>query len=690
LVLGSLAASLGLLACGDDAGASGRSPADEFAHAAAARTRGALAGPALEHAGGEPALLTVRLAAVEDGVALPGLSVYLWRRPGDEGPVRPVARSNAVLGEIPESDAEGTVRYRVPAGRYSVCAVWPPVDAEVVELRAGEGAELLLERRSIPDLAVELRAVAGEAQSVVSASEVDLLGLPPEVLARGGQSTSRAGADGVHHLRVPSWSPVIASVRAEGYGELRTALGTGESEALREVVLEPAASLQGRLVDAAGAPLGGVTLLARADTWELFDSGEKPPHLAAVPAEAEWRTTTRADGSFVLAGLPARAGITLAAEQKQGREARVNTRAPLRLAPGEARVEDVLLASGTRIEGTLFGADGATRPDVTIWLVRGGTRRVFTTFEEVRYRAVTDGGGRFAFENVQPGSWRVGPAAGRADGESGLAPFPEIVEVLPGMTVAQVVLHPPGLLTLEGRCLGPQGEPVSGVHLVAESLEQVATGISGADGVFNLGPFVAGELELRATAMRSGYAAGESQIVQAGDRDVLVRVQRSGSLRGSAVRAASGAGLSAEIELVPQARERSTSARRVTAAPDGSFEIPDLDPGDYILIARADGAVAVRGDLGVRPAEKIEVALELADSTHARFTVAETYSESSYALLWNGIPIEHGSLAGRVEGETRDFPPGVVTLEVIDTEGRVEHRTATATVGRVVELDFRK
>lgn len=647
---------------------------------------------AAEPEGAEPAeqgRLRVVLRAAEDGTPLPGLPVYVWPRPGVEGPERPLTGAEAELGEIPLTGADGAALFRLPPGRYSVAAEWPPADALAVEVAAGGEEALDLRRPSLPDLAVDLRVVGGEGEPL-AASVIELQGLPAELAARGASSASQAGPDGRHALKVPSWLPTVAVVRAPGYSEVHLALAAGAADAPGEVHLERSARVRGRLLDAAGAPVPDAPVSARADAWELFQDGREPP-LGTRTGEVAWTARTDAAGAFDLAGLPANVALTLAAERAEGGPRPARTREPLRLAPGEEREADVVLSGGTRIEGVLLGADGAPQEGTQIWLVHGGGRRVFTSYEAVTEHAVTDAAGRFTFEDVAPGSWRVGPALPAAgDGGAALAPWPEIVEVFEGMTAAELVLRPPGALTVEGRCVGPHGEEVSGVHLVAEGGEQTATAISDGNGAFELGPFVEGALQIRTTAVGAGYAAGAAQTVQAGDRDVLVHVQRAGALHGSATRASSGSPLPAEVELALRDQPEGTGVRRVTAGADGAFEVTDLEPGLFAVVARfeAENLVAVWSGAIVAPETTTELALELAVGARARFAVPPETGATFYVVLQGGVPLERGALAGGTETESRLFPPGEIAIELHGPQGLVARRTATTSAGQSVKLDF--
>ena len=637
--------------------------------------------------------LRVALRAQEDRAPLAGLPVYVWPRRGGAGPRTALAGSEAELGEIPLTGADGAATFQLPPGRYSAAAEWPAEEPLLVELLPGKPAEVELLRPSLPDQACVL-SVVGADGSALAGSTVELVHLPPELAARGAADLVRAEGDGRHALHLPSWSAVVAIVRAEGHGEVRLALGPGaEAAPERAVRLERSAAVRGRLVDTAGVPVAGAVVAAQAEAAELFAGGGGPP-ASARAEEMAWTAATDDGGAFILEGLPANVALTLEAAPAAGAARRPRPRPlePLRLAPGEEREALVVLAAGTRLAGVLLGADGAPRPGVSIWLVHGGARSVFTPYEAVRDHALTDAEGRFAFEGVEPGSWRVGPAAqsAEADGDAVLAPLPEVVDVMEGMTLAEVVLRPPGLSTVEGRCVGPRGEPVSGVHLVAESAEQVATAISDADGAFSLGPFIEGALELRTTAPSVGYTGGAPQKVSAGDRDVVVRVERSGALRGSTVRASGGAPLGAEIELALRERLRGPGSRRVTAGADGAFTAQDLEPGGYVVVARAErGLVAVRGDVAIAPGETQEVALELVEGARARFFAPADSGASSFLVLVNGVPVERGGLIGREEIETRDFPPGEVTVELHGPKGPVARQAAMATAGSIVQLDFR-
>jgi protocatechuate 3,4-dioxygenase beta subunit len=134
-------------------------------------------------------------------------------------------------------------------------------------------------------------------------------------------------------------------------------------------------SISGRVVDETGAPFAGVGVVARRADGSSF------------------ATTTLADGTFAIQGVPDAGTSTV--------EAKVNKRAPMRaldVAPGATDVQ-IRLVRGARAGGRLL--DSAGKPVTPATLV------FRTEHGDVEASAYVDAEGRFAVDNLLPGAYRV-------------------------------------------------------------------------------------------------------------------------------------------------------------------------------------------------------------------------------------------------------------------------------------------
>lgn len=701
LVLAGVLSVAGCSPSGDPpaSGIGGASLASPGAAGVAGAADGAGTGIAAQRDGREraPARLRVVVSASEDGAPLDGVEVSV--RSAGPGP-------DADGGEpAPEpsgerTGADGAVLLALAPGDY-VVALDPPGAADArVRLEPGEERRLDLRVPTRADLDVAIDVVADETGAPLAGADVAVLGLPPH--ARDAVVSARTDAAGRARLRVPSWAPTAAAITASGRGELRLALPPelhgdrarpGGGGAPLPARLARVAELRGRLIDPAGAPVAGVAVVASVAAADLFPAGGGDGARARAGAhggepEVVQRATSAADGTFALA-LPPNAGVLIEAEADEAAGRPARTLEVVRLGAGEAVERELVLRTGTRIEGQLLGPEDVPVAGAPIWLVQGGGRRVFTRFEDVFDRTSSDAEGRFAFLGVEPGSWRVGPAPRRASDAAGLtiAAVPALVDVVPGLQRAEVVLRPPASIFLTGRTVDVDGRPIGGVGLFANSDTQAASGTSEPDGTFRLGPFVAGELRLR-TAAGPGIAAGDGRVVQAGDGGLELVVLRTGALRGEVRRGDGSVPSSAEVTLARHEHGRSVGARRLRANVDGEFLVPDADPGSYVVVARAEPGLVAAGAVDVPSEGTARLQLDLAAGARARCRLEERHAGLVYLVLADGLQIERGRVDGRLELTTLEVPAGEVAVELYDASGMVDRRSGTVAGGRVIDLSF--
>jgi len=679
--LAALAAALCLAACGPASG-SNRASVDG---GSGSGSPSAEATTGRDEPGATLGRLTVIATAAEDGTPLAGAAIVATpidpRRPRSNAPAEQgVGAHRAVAG------GDGTASFELEPGAYEVALEGSPDGAEPVvrvDLKRGERREQALRAPTRAAHDVALRVVADEDDRALAGVALRVDGVPP--YARGARATGTSAADGSARVRVPAWCATSLAIAAPGRGEVRVALPL-ESELDAPVRLIRTAELRGRLVTTAGGPVVGVPVEARVAVAELYASGRLPRDPRAARAvETIASTTSGENGAFTLE-LPAYTGVMLEApaDDEGGRPRR--SVGIVRLEPGESADQDFVLKIGTRIEGTLLGSDDAPIARAPVWLVRGGARSVFTRFEEIEDRTVTDDEGRFAFLGVEPGTWRIGPAPRRGDGEAPIA-VPALLDVVPGMPRAEVVVRPPDALYITGYALDEHGAPVAGIGVIAVGDGQSARATSGDDGAFRIGPFASGEVVLR-TAPAAGLAPTATNGARAGDRDVELRVVRTGAVRG-AVHTHSGAPpVDTEVRLEKSVGARPTGVRSAAIDVAGAFLVADAEPGTYVVIARAEPDLVAAESVDVVSEGTAEVELALASGARARCRLDPTHAPLGFVVYADGLPVERGRVEGRTELFTRDFPAGELTVELHGPNGLVDRRTAETSAGRTVDLNF--
>ena len=623
----------------------------------------------------------------------PGSVRVVARAPGfaTESLVADVGRGNLRLVLTPAGTLAGVVRDAdgQPARGVSVVlagsGVWPPREYTTDDdgrYRVGDippGVYELWARgtgqRSPPRSGITLEAadalyiplqmiLGDEIQGIV----VDQEGAPiagAEVLVVDGGLAlapirTTSGTDGRFRIGplLPVAYPRSYLGQADGYLPNQVS-ASGSTEELR-IVLEPGATLSGRVLDERGRPVAGALV-----RW-LMNRQPSP----AAPGDGLGVTTgpvpaipyddtpavavgfgdamTDENGEFVIAGVQAGEGEVVASHEDYAPSPRVASL----LAPG-ATVEDLtlVLREGGVLEGRLVDARG--------FPVR--------------------------FVPVEVTSDEVGTPASRVSDENGYFSFPGLLGTITvsarpydAASVNQTVFIQAGdrreiqlvleeaLSELRGRIVDERGFPIGGVELLVESASTGTAferiGVSNADGTFSFIALPAPPYTVRAD--HPDYALVES-LVAADHRsqDELSLVLRAGSNIVGLVHDewTGGPVVGAEIHL----RGEDGQEERYSATSDhnGRYRIERVIAGSYRLNAESDSreastTVEVRGALVRVPT------LELPAAGGLAVTVVDALGDRapSAQVFVDGSPV--GESDERGELEVRGLTPGLHQLEV--------------------------
>src|SRR5262245_34944709 len=328
------------------------------------------------------------------------------------------------------------------------------------------------------------------------------------------------------------------------------------------------------------------------------------------PAQIFGRTTSAADGTFELRGLPE--GLVFLDGRSDGYY--VRTPGTARLANGQM-VEGVELRASPagRVRGIVLGPDGAPVAGAAVSL-RPGLNAFLGQLTERKYRwleTATDRDGRFDLPGVPTGNGYVvsaGAAQIALEEQHG-------IEVREGQ-VTEVTLrgHPGG--AVRGRVLDPRGEPVAGANVAMVYLdisrvlfsadgrnEPVTTG---ADGRFRLEHVAAGRVAFVAAANDQAPSNIEELAVVDGGvyEDMVLQLGEGATVRGRVVddQKQPVAGVAIELRPLeqpndPQFLKMMLKVRRVeaTTGADGVFVAKGLTGERLIVQAQKNGyTTAVR------------------------------------------------------------------------------------------------
>lgn len=325
----------------------------------------------------------------------------------------------------------------------------------------------------------------------------------------------------------------------------RAALDDGATLALDELVLKRGATVAGRVIDAAGAPLAGVTMRWNLVEWSNFGFDFSLAPLMAQAVKGFEPPTSGPDGRFVAGPIAGKPPYSIDFE-KLG-----YAKTELKWDPAKDSGEAVVvLQQGVVVSGVVmdalksepvasFSIDCAERVDLDAAApsplnpFSGGV-----LFE--------DPAGRFELQGVRPGKARLSVSA------PGYLAASVEVEVAPGAPAKGVIveLAPGGVV--KGRVIDEDGAPIAGAQVVAQ-LDRPARGGEGST--------MDGEPAARRGERRRGEARREARNMAMG------RVGRGPQIPPGLMAYAASMGFMGE--------------RATTTGRDGTFQIAGVETGDF-------------------------------------------------------------------------------------------------------------
>jgi hypothetical protein len=402
-----------------------------------------------------------------------------------EGPLSPVS-------ELLGADAGPDGRFlldRLPSGAHGLTAQAPGHAQKRVDIEVSRGeavvdlGDVVLDEGSAIRGRVRDTSGAGIAGAAVSCSPFRSRGASVETTSEADGSFVAAGLRGGTYR---------VHVRAAGFGHVLKTASVAET---LEIVLEPAASITGTVVDEVGRSV---------ESFQV-EATSVPPELGRV-----WHgpgATTVADGRFTLHDLTAGDYVLEITAPGLGR----GVAGPLKVATGTtADAGRVVLKAGGTVRGQVVDSDGAALPGAIVW------GRSTQSFPGGSTSGTSDGTGRFEIRGMIPG-----PASVSAS-HPGFAPGQVTdVEVVPGRPVeVRIVLTQGG--RIEGSARGRGNRPIAGATVHARPDVRLMTGpleaITAADGSFRLEHLPAGRLRVDLGARDDATASSK-----AFTRDVEVR-----------------------------------------------------------------------------------------------------------------------------------------------------------------------
>ncbi|HEV7514810.1 MAG TPA: carboxypeptidase regulatory-like domain-containing protein [Thermoanaerobaculia bacterium] len=497
------------------------------------------------------------------------------------------------------SDDDGHFELRdAPTGKMSLYTSAPGFlpTIQPVELAAGQSRD---------DLRVVLHrgsAVVGRVLAPDGTPAADA-----EVSLAGPSATSaRADGDGNYGLDAVPPGPRTFTAQLPGTAPTARDLTVRPGENRLDFQLGPGLEVAGRVVDPAGAPVGGARV--------ALSAGDFQPH----------ETASGDDGSFRFPGLRGgayRLSARLAGFAEASQE--------VKLAEASLQGVELRLGSGGAVAGRILGLSPEQLARVRIGARKSDTEPSLRWIE-------ADAQGEYRIPDLPPGDWTVMAQLGMP-GRSATGR----VQLPPGVPEVRLDLEFPGGLTLSGH-LRRAGQPVPGaiVGVRGTDVESHGTGRSDTQGAFQIEGLKTGTYELVVSTLAAGQLHKETLEITA-DREVEVDLPTA-EVRGKVVDADDGSPVAeAAVSLEPVSPGgsiRSGLPGRVLTGPDGAFVLEGGAEGDYRVVARKDLYAPAEAPVHLADGRGVDdVKLAMTAAKGLRFTVHDATGSSpatvSAALL---------------------------------------------------------
>jgi len=433
----------------------------------------------------------------------------------------------------------------------------------------------------------------------------------------GAFASDRSDEDG--HFSIEDVAPgsLVLSAMAEGFlRQERTGLEVVAGETMDDlrVILEPGATVTGRVLDALGNPLSDARVSIVRDRMDFSISGGAS-------------ASTDADGVYRMPGVPP--GERSLEAEHDGHQRQVRD---LTVVVGENRL-DFRLQAGASVSGRVVDEGGAPVAGALVSASAAGSGPTFRADGET-----TDDAGAFQLEGLSPGSYNV---TARMEGYAATT-LEEPVEITGGpVQGVEVVLSRGAVVT--GRLLGAELEELAGASVIAGNFNRQdrmpLVGAVDYEGRFRIEGVPAGEWTLMALLADGLPAAQERFTVAPGQREASVDIDlgaAKASLRGR-IRLGGEPLASAFVTLAGQ----DTPARGFGRTDhQGRFEIRGLEDGTYEMeVVGPDVSRRQRRTVEVRGDTEVDVDVEV--------------STVSGVVIAGGEPVE----GARVEIELTDGSP---------------------------------
>lgn len=487
---------------------------------------------------------------------------------------------------------------------------------------------------------VEMKRGGAEISGTVSDASGGPIARAQVEVSKAGNSHVAAAADTDDQGRFSVWTDrgsMSVRARADGYAPTEQ---QARAPGRYEIVLTPASSIAGRVVDAAtGEPVAGAHVELVAEHFEKFAAAD----------------STDAQGAFrVDQLLPGRYTVTATTERGYGR-----SEGSLRVGLGQ-QLDGALvrLFRAPRVAGKIvIAGSGAPCPEGIVMLREPG-------HPDDQIEATRRDGWWIA-DSVRPGTYQ--PAI-YCTNHARREPYAPIVVGNEDITDLRWEVDPGA--RIRGKVVTRSGDPIDGAEIYLRRVTGNDPGFagsarSGRDGRFESGGLKPGTYQLSAHSDRgTDPPAGVSVTVAEGatvERDLVL--DDTGTLTGTVV---DGAGAAVPgVSIHAWGVNGSMFSNDATSDVDGAFTLDGVPPGTYRTSAMRDMGVVVRS---VRPGENTGsdplITVEAGKTASTRIVVeARTGAIQGTVVDAAGAPVSDAYVVGVRESEV----PGASRSEVART-----------------------
>jgi protocatechuate 3,4-dioxygenase beta subunit len=399
-------------------------------------------------------------------------------------------------------------------------------------------------------------------------------------------------------------------------------------------------TVSGKVVDENGKSVVGATVSLN----QRYNAGEL---MRGYQSGARFETTSDRNGEFIFAGLAVGINMNMWVNHsdfapKQG--------APFAALRNESQtLPPTILRAGYIVSGKVSDR-GGNPLQATVELkmqpsdaFRQGSDAEILAQDIVSGRSITvmaDGEGEFHIDKLAEGFWIL-----RASYDGFATAEIRPIMLLNGKNAGRQKVILPEEFTIGGVVLDEQQMPIAdaviGVARTSPRPTLTGSATTNRQGEFKVRGLQEGSYGLSVQA--PGYTNGRSGRVNAGDDNVQIVMQIMGSVSGRVSGSAGQSISSFQLEILRTRRGNQqyglTGQRYKFSETNGTFDLPDLAPGSYILLGRADGYAPTYSSsfsVGRTKVEGIDILLEAGGVIKGTIVDGEGHPVSSAVISVHG------------------------------------------------------